>query len=198
MQTQMAMLSKGNHDNFTKNLQVPHVEVNGKTLGIIGAGNIGHTVMKITKALDMNILVYTRSPKDDEENVHYADLETVLKNSDYISLHCPLTPATRHLINADTLALMQPTAFLINTSRGALIDEQALIQALKDHKIAGAGLDVQETEPPVKYSPLYTLDNVILTPHMGWKGLDTSQRLLSILNVNIDVFINGNPVNVVS
>ena len=198
MQTQMAMLAKGNHDNFTKNLQVPHVEVNGKTLGIIGAGNIGHTVMKIAKALDMNILVYTRSPKDDEENVHYADLETVLKNSDYISLHCPLTPATRHLINADTLALMKPTAFLINTSRGALIDEQALIRALKDNKIAGAGLDVQETEPPVKDSPLYTLDNVILTPHMGWKGLETRQRLLSILKGNIDGFINGNPVNVVS
>ena len=198
MQTQMAMLAKGNHDNFTKNLQVPHVEVNGKTLGIIGAGNIGRTVMKIAKALDMNILVYTRTPKDDEENVHYADLETVLKNSDYISLHCPLTPATRHLINADTLALMKPTAFLINTSRGALIDEQALIQALKDHKIAGVGLDVQETEPPVKDSPLYTLDNVILTPHMGWKGLETRQRLLSILTGNIDGFINGNPVNVVS
>ena len=198
MQTQMAMLAKGNHDNFTKNLQVPHVEVNGKTLGIIGAGNIGRTVMKIAKALDMNILVYTRTPKDDEENVHYADLETVLKNSDYISLHCPLTPATRHLINADTLALMKPTAFLINTSRGALIDEQALIQALKDHKIAGAGLDVQETEPPVKDSPLYTLDNVILTPHMGWKGLETRQRLLSILKGNIDGFINGKPVNVVS
>ena len=185
MQTQMAMLAKENHDNFTKNLQVPHVEVNGKTLGIIGAGNIGRTVMKIAKALDMNILVY-------------ADLETVLKNSDYISLHCPLTPATRHLINADTLALMKPTAFLINTSRGALIDEQALIRALKDHKIAGAGLDVQETEPPVKDSPLYTLDNVILTPHMGWKGLETRQRLLSILTGNIDGFINGNPVNVVS
>ena len=198
MQTQMAMLAKGNHDNFTKNLQVPHVEVNGKTLGIIGAGNIGRTVMKIAKALDMNILVYTRTPKDDEENVHYADLETVLKNSDYISLHCPLTPATRHLINADTLALMKPTAFLINTSRGALIDEQALIQALKDHKIAGAGLDVKETEPPVKDSPLYTLDNVILTPHMGWKGLETRQRLLSILKGNIDGFINGNLVNVVS
>ena len=166
MQTQMAMLAKGNHDNFTKNLQVPHVEVNGKTLGIIGAGNIGHTVMKIAKALDMNILVYTRSPKDDEEKVHYADLE--------------------------------PTGFLINTSRGALIDEQALIRALKDHKIAGAGLDVQETEPPVKDSPLYTLDNVILTPHMGWKGLETRQRLLSILKGNIDGFINGNPVNVVS
>ena len=198
MQTQMAMLAKGNHDNFTKNLQVPHVEVNGKTLGIIGAGNIGRTVMKIAKALDMNILVYTRTPREEEENVHYTDLETVLKNSDYVSLHCPLTPATRHLINADTLVLMKPTAFLINTSRGALIDEPALIKALQEHKIAGAGLDVQETEPPVEDNPLYTLDNVILTPHMGWKGLETRQRLLSILKGNIDGFINGKPVNVVS
>ena len=195
MQTQMAMLAKGNHDNFTKNL---HVEVNGKTLGIIGAGNIGRTVMKIAKALDMNILVYTRTPREEEENVHYTDLETVLKNSDYVSLHCPLTPATRHLINADTLVLMKPTAFLINTSRGALIDEPALIKALQEHKIAGAGLDVQETEPPVEDNPLYTLDNVILTPHMGWKGLETRQRLLSILKGNIDGFINGKPVNVVS
>ncbi len=198
MQTQMAMLAKGNHDNFTKNLQVPHVEVNGKTLGIIGAGNIGRTVMKIAKALDMNILVYTRTPREDEENVHYTDLETVLKNSDYVSLHCPLTPATRHFINTDTLALMKPTAFLINTSRGALIDEPALIKALQEHQIAGAGLDVQETEPPVEDNPLYTLDNVILTPHMGWKGLETRQRLLSILKGNIDGFINGKPVNVVS
>ena len=198
MQTQMAMLAKGNHDNFTKNLQVPHVEVNGKTLGIIGAGNIGRTVMKIAKALDMNILVYTRTPREDEENVHYTDLETVLKNSDYVSLHCPNTPATRHLINTDTLALMKPTAFLINTSRGALIDEPALIKALQERKIAGAGLDVQETEPPVEDNPLYTLDNVILTPHMGWKGLETRQRLLSILKGNIDGFINGKPVNVVS
>ena len=198
MQTQMAMLAKGNHDNFTKNLQVPHVEVNGKTLGIIGAGNIGRTVMKIAKALDMNILVYTRTPREDEENVHYTDLETVLKNSDYVSLHCPLTPATRHLINTDILALMKPTAFLINTSRGALIDEPALIKALQERKIAGAGLDVQETEPPVEDNPLYTLDNVILTPHMGWKGLETRQRLLSILKGNIDGFINGKPVNVVS
>jgi len=100
--------------------------------------------------------------------------------------------------NADTLVLMKPTAFLINTSRGALIDEPALIKALQEHKIAGAGLDVQETEPPVEDNPLYTLDNVILTPHMGWKGLETRQRLLSILKGNIDGFINGKPVNVVS
>lgn len=198
MQVQMKMLANGNHDNFTKNLQVPHVEVNGKTLGIIGAGHIGKTVMKIAKALDMNILVYTRTPRADEDGVHYTDLETVLKNSDYVSLHCPLTPQTKHMINKDTLALMKPTAFLINTSRGALVDEPALIEALENHQIAGAGLDVQETEPPKADNPLYTLDNVILTPHMGWKGLETRQRLVSILAGNVKGFLEGTPVNVVS
>ena len=198
MQVQMKMLANGNHDNFTKNLQVPHVEVNGKTLGIIGAGHIGKTVMKIAKALDMNILVYTRTPRADEDGIHYVDLETVLKNSDYVSLHCPLTPQTKHMINKETLALMKPTAFLINTSRGALIDEPALIEALEKHQIAGAGLDVQETEPPKADNPLYTLDNVILTPHMGWKGLETRQRLVSILAGNVKGFLEGTPVNVVS
>lgn len=198
MQVQMAMLAKGNHDNFTKNLQVPHVEVNGKTLGIIGAGHIGRTVMKIARALDMEILVYTRTPREDEEGIRYTDLETVLRNSDYVSLHCPLTPETRHIINEETLAWMKPTAFLINTARGALIDEPALIRALQERRIAGAGLDVQEQEPPVEDSPLYTLDNVILTPHMGWKGLETRQRLLHILKENIDGFLKGTPVNVVN
>ena len=198
MQVQMKMLANGNHDNFTKNLQVPHVEVNGKTLGIIGAGHIGKTVMKIAKALDMNILVYTRTPRADEDGIRYVALETVLKNSDYVSLHCPLTPQTKHMINKETLALMKPTAFLINTSRGALIDEPALIEALEKHQIAGAGLDVQETEPPKADNPLYTLDNVILTPHMGWKGLETRQRLVSILAGNVKGFLEGTPVNVVS
>ena len=198
MQVQMKMLANGNHDNFTKNLQVPHVEVNGKTLGIIGAGHIGKTVMKIATALDMNILVYTRTPRAEVVGIRYVDLVTVLKNSDYVSLHCPLTPQTKHLINKETLALMKPTAFLINTSRGALIDEPALIEALEKHQIAGAGLDVQETEPPKADNPLYTLDNVILTPHMGWKGLETRQRLVSILAGNVKGFLEGKPVNVVS
>lgn len=198
MQTQMKMLAHGNHDNFTKNLQVPHVEVNGKTLGIIGAGNIGRSVIKVAQALDMDILVYTRTPKADENGIRYVDLPTLLKSSDYVSLHCPLTPQTRHIINEETLSMMKPTAFLINTSRGALVDEPALIKALQNGVIAGAGLDVQETEPPVKDNPLYTLDNVILTPHMGWKGLETRQRLVSILDGNIKAYLNGSPVNVVS
>lgn len=198
MQVQMKMLAYGNHDNFTGNLQVPHVEVNGKTLGVIGAGHIGRKVIKIAQALDMNILVYSRTAREDEEGIRYVSLEELLKNSDYVSLHCPLTESTRHMINRETLSLMKPSAFIINTSRGALIDETALIEALENAAIAGAGLDVQEVEPPKENSPLYTMDNVLLTPHMGWKGLETRQRLLSILADNIKQFMEGNPIHVVS
>ena len=198
IQTQMKMLGNGNHDNFTHNLQVPHVEVNGKTLGVVGAGHIGKNVIKIAQALDMDIMVYTRTPREDHDGIHYASFDTLLKNSDYISLHCPLTSSTKHMINKDTLSLMKPTAFIINTSRGALIDEKALVEALKNQTIAGAGLDVQEEEPPKEDSPLYQLDNVILTPHMGWKGLETRQRLVSILASNIKAYLEGNSINVVS
>ena len=198
MQVQMKMLACGNHDNFTRNLQVPHVEVNGKTLGIIGAGHIGRKVIQIAQALDMNILVYTRTPREDEKGIRYVSLEELLKNSDYVSMHCPLTKSTKHMINKESLSLMKPSAFIINTSRGALIDEAALIEALENGTIAGAGLDVQETEPPEEASPLYTMDQILLTPHMGWKGLETRQRLVSILADNIKQFMEGNPINVVS
>ena len=198
MQVQMKMLACGNHDNFTRNLQVPHVEVNGKTLGIIGAGHIGRKVIQIAQALDMNILVYTRTPREDEKGIRYVSLEELLKNSDYVSMHCPLTESTKHMINKESLSLMKPSAFIINTSRGALIDEAALIEALENGTIAGAGLDVQETEPPEEASPLYTMDQILLTPHMGWKGLETRQRLVSILADNIKKFTEGNPINVVS
>ena len=125
----MMILACGNHDNFTRNLQVPHVEVNGKTLGVIGAGHIGRKVIQIAQALDMNILVYTRTPREDEKGIHYVSLEELLKNSDYISMHCPLTESTKHMINKESLSLMKPSAFIINTSRGALIDETAIIEA---------------------------------------------------------------------
>ena len=198
MQVQMKMLACGNHDNFTRNLQVPHVEVNGKTLGVIGAGHIGRKVIQIAQALDMNILVYTRTPREDEKGIRYVSLEELLKNSDYVSMHCPLTESTKHMINKESLSLMKPSAFIINTSRGALIDETALIEALENGTIAGAGLDVQEAEPPEETNPLYTMDQVLLTPHMGWKGLETRQRLVSILADNIKQFMEGNPINVVS
>lgn len=198
MQTQIGMLKKGDRSNFTQYLKVPHIEVNGKTLGVIGAGHIGNAVIKAALGLDMKILAYTRTPRQDTEYVKYVPLETLLKESDFVSLHCPLTKDTYHIINEETLAKMKPTAFLINTSRGALVDEKALIKALKSNVIAGAGLDVLETEPPAEDNELFSLENVILTPHMGWKGLETRQRLLSILKDNIDGFMSGNPKNIVN
>ena len=171
------------NDFYKAKLKVRKNTLNGKTIGLIGCGNIGSRVAKRCLAFEMNVLAYDpyKPASEFPDGVEVVrDLDRIFKECDYVSLHCPLTPATRHLINADTLVLMKPTAFLINTSRGALIDEPALIKALQEHKIAGAGLDVQETEPPVEDNPLYTLDNVILTPHMGWKGLETRQRLLSI------------------
>lgn len=197
MRVQMAMLAKGDRRNFTDHLLVPHGEVNGKVLGIIGAGHIGREVMKIAIALGMEIVVYTRTPRPDEDHITYTDLETVLKTCDYLSIHCPLTEKTRHLIDRDAIALMKPSACIINTARGAIIDETALIEALQQHRLAGAGLDVQEVEPPVADSPLYTMEHVILTPHMGWKGLETRQRLVQIIAEDVRHFFDGDPVNVV-
>lgn len=198
MRRQIAMLTKSNHDNFTKCMQVDHVEINAKTLGVVGAGHIGREVIKVAQALGMKILAYDVNAAGDEPGIHFTSLEEVLSQSDYVSLHCPLMPQTRHIINKDTLALMKPTAFIINTARGPLIDEAALIEALQAGRIAGAGLDVQEVEPPAEDNPLYQMENVILTPHMGWRGLETRQRLVSILADDIKNYLNGTPINVVS
>jgi len=195
MQTQISMLAKGDHSNFDKHLMVPHVEMNYKTLGVVGGGNIGQNTIAIGRAMKMNVLVYDPFPKADSEGVHYCSLEEVLKNSDYVSLHCPLSDQTRHLINKDTLALMKPTAFLVNTARGPLVEEAALVEALKAKKIAGAGLDVQEVEPLAASSELFKLDNVILTPHMGWKGFESRQRLVGILKEAIDGHRAGQDVH---
>lgn len=195
MQKQIRMLSQGNHDNFHKHLMVDHVEVNGKTLGVIGYGNIAKEIIKVAQALGMKILVSTRTPRADIENIHFTTNEEVFKQSDFISLNCPLNESTRHMINKETLAMMKPTAYLINTARGALIDEKALIGALQNHAIAGAGLDVQEVEPLDDASPLYTMENVIITPHMGWRGLETRQRLVSLIRDNIRAFSKGQPIN---
>ena len=198
MGAQLAMLARGDRSNFTDCLKVDHVELNGKTLGLVGTGNIGRAVARAALALDMEVLGWARTPRPDAGGIRYVPMEELLRRSDYLSLHCPLTPETRHLIGADSLARMKPTAFLINTSRGALVDEAALIAALRAGTIAGAGLDVQETEPPAQDSPLYTMENVILTPHMGWKGLETRRRLVSLLAGNIRAFFGGRPINVVS
>ena len=198
MQQQIGMLARGDRSNFTKHLQVPHTEVNSKTLGIIGAGHIGMAVVKVAKALDMNILIHTRTPKADGDGIRYVSLDELLAQSDYISLHCPLNDKTKHLINKDTIAKMKSNVVIINTGRGALINEADLCEALAAKRIHGAGLDVQEVEPPVEDSPLYTLDNVIITPHMGWKGLETRQRLVGIIRDNVQAFLKGEPINVVS
>ncbi len=198
MQKQIGMLAKGDRSNFTKHLQVSHTEVNGKTLGVVGAGHIGMEVIKVAKALGMNILVHTRTPKADGDGIRYVSLDVLLENSDYITLHCPLNDQTKHLINKETIGKMKPNVVIVNTGRGALINEADLCEALAAKRIAGAGLDVQEVEPPVEDSPLYTLDNVIITPHMGWKGLETRQRLVGIIRDNIQAFLKGEPINVVS
>ena len=198
MQQQIGMLAKGDRSNFTKYLQVSHTEVNGKTLGVVGAGHIGMEVIKVAKALGMNILIHTRTPKADGDGVRYVSLDELLENSDYITLHCPLNDQTKHMINKETIAKMKPNAVIVNTGRGPLINEADLCEALAAKRIAGAGLDVQEVEPPAEDSPLYTLDNVILTPHMGWKGLETRQRLVGIIRDNVQAFFKGEPINVVS
>ena len=198
MQQQIGMLAKGNRSNFTKYLQVSHTEVNGKTLGVVGAGHIGMEVIKVAKALGMNILVHTRTPKADGDGIRYVSLDELLENSDYISLHCPLNDQTKHLINKETIGKMKPNAVIVNTGRGPLINERDLCEALAAKRIVGAGLDVQEVEPPAEDSPLYTLDNVIITPHMGWKGLETRQRLVGIIRDNVQAFFKREPINVVS
>ena len=195
LQKQIRMLAQGNHDNFHKHLMVDHVEVNAKTLGVIGYGNIARQIIKVAQAMDMKILVATRTARDDVDGIHFTTNDEVFEKSDFISLNCPLNESTRHMINGETLAMMKPSAYLINTARGALIDEKALIQALNDGVIAGAGLDVQEVEPLDDASPLYTMDNVIITPHMGWRGLETRQRLVSMIGDNIRAFASGRPIN---
>ena len=198
MQQQIGMLARGDRSNFKKYLQVSHTEVNGKTLGVVGAGHIGMEVIKVAKALGMNILIHTRTPKADGDGIRYVSLDELLANSDYITLHCPLNDQTKHLINKETIGKMKPNAVIVNTGRGPLINEADLCEALAAKRIAGAGLDVQEVEPPAEDSPLYTLDNVIITPHMGWKGLETRQRLVGIIRDNVQAFFKGEPINVVS
>mmetsp|Transcript_27066 Transcript_27066/g.57319 ORF Transcript_27066/g.57319 Transcript_27066/m.57319 type:complete len:322 (+) Transcript_27066:48-1013(+) len=194
MAQQIRMLSRGNLDNFSKCLQVPHFELGGKTLGLIGgSGGIGSKVADLATAMGMKVIITSRSPKPNA-----VPLEELLQTSDFVSLHCPLNAETKHIINKDRLRLMKPTAFIMNSGRGSLINESDLVEALRSGTIAGAGLDVQETEPPAAGNPLYELENVILTPHIGWKRLETRQRLMDIVTDNIAAFARGEAVNVVA
>lgn len=195
MREQLQMLEHKDYRNFTDHMLVEHTEINDKTLGVIGYGSIGQEVIRIAKVLDMKILVYTRTPREHVEGVRFVSLPELLKESDYVSLHCPLTSETRHLIDEVHLSMMKPSAAIINTARGALIDEQALIAALQNKRIAKAALDVQEEEPMREDNPLYTMPNVIITPHMGWRGLETRQRLLQLVSANIEAYMEGTVIN---
>lgn len=172
-------------------------ELSGKTLGIIGLGAIGEKVAKIANAFSMNVIAYTRTKKK-LEGVSCVDLDTVLSQSDIISLHCPLTEQTEKLINAQAISKMKPTALLINTSRGAVIDEVALADALNNKKLACACVDVLETEPPTRNNPLLTAKNCIITPHTAWSPIQTRQRCMDIAIKNLSAFLNGRPINVVN
>ncbi|WP_238948776.1 NAD(P)-dependent oxidoreductase [Clostridium sp. YIM B02569] len=195
---QQRMIENKNYSNFTKYLQVPHIEIQNKTLGIIGAGSIGIQVINVAKALGMKILVYSRSYKDlGDSNIKFVSLEELLKESDFVTIHCPLTTETRYLIDKSRLDLMKPSSFIINTSRGAIIKETDLIEALNNKKIAGAALDVQDPEPPELNNPLFNMENVILTPHIGWKCFESRQRLINLLANNIEAFIKNEPVNII-
>lgn len=195
MREQQQMLEHKDYRNFTRHMMVEHTEVNDKTLGVIGYGSIGQEVIRIARVLDMHILVYTRTPREHVEGVRFVSLTTLLKESDYVSLHCPLTSQTKHLIDEAHLSMMKPSAAIINTARGALIDEQALIAALQSKQIAKAALDVQEEEPMREDNPLFTMPNVIVTPHMGWRGLETRQRLLQLVAGNIEAYRKGAVIN---
>lgn len=177
----------------------PLTELAGKTIGIIGFGAIGQKVAQISKAFDMKILAYNPRPKSAADlDVVFTDMDTLLKKSDIITCHCPLTSETKGLINAENIAKMKNSAIFINTSRGPVVDEKALADALNSSKIRAAGLDVLETEPARTDSPLLTAKNCYITPHIAWAALETRARLLKILEENLEAYISGKPQNVVN
>lgn len=176
--------------------KTPLYELDGKTLGIIGFGKIGKAVSKIAEAFGMKVLACTNHPAP-FGNVEFCEKNELLAKSDFVSLHCPLTPQTEKMVNADFLSKMKKNAVLINTSRGQVIDETALADALKNGIIAGAGLDVLETEPPRADCPLFGLDNCYITPHIAWAGFETREQLMKICRENVEAFLSGKPVNLV-
>jgi len=179
--------------------KTPLIELAGKTLGLVGLGDIGSKVADIAKAMGMNVIAYRKNPGKSEDNgITMVTLDALFEDSDVISLHCPLTEETRELINTTRLGQMKSSAFLLNTGRGPLINEQDLAGALQKGTIAGAGLDVLSTEPPAADNPLLSAPNCIITPHIAWASFEARKRLLQMVADNISAFINGNPTNVVS
>jgi glycerate dehydrogenase len=177
----------------------PLVELDGLTLGIVGFGRIGQAVAELGRAFGMKILADDhRVPENAPGWARFVPLDELFRESDVVSLHCPLTPQTKELVNAGRLALMKPAAFLLNTSRGPLIDEAALAAALNDGRLAGAGLDVLAKEPPVAGHPLFTAKNCLITPHIAWASKAARTRLLETAVANVRAFLEGRPQNVVN
>ena len=177
----------------------PLVELDGLTMGIVGYGRIGRAVGELAQAFGMKVLTNVSSRrKEAPQNVSVVELDHLFANSDVVSLHCPLTPETKHLVNAARLARMKPTAFLLNTSRGPLIDEAALADALNAGRIAGAGLDVLSVEPPKADNPLLTAKNCLITPHNAWATRAARARLMDVVVANVKAFIESRPQNVVN
>ncbi|MDQ1087816.1 D-2-hydroxyacid dehydrogenase [Siphonobacter sp. SORGH_AS_1065] len=178
----------------------PLTELSGKTLGLIGFGSIAKEVAKIAHAFGMRVIAHRRSekPATGFEFVEILPLETVFRESDVVSLHCPLTEETKGIINAERLGWMKPTSYLINTGRGPLIVEQDLADALNQGVIAGAGLDVLSVEPPSLDNPLPEAKNCVITPHVAWLAFEARRRLLQMTADNIKAFLNGTPINVVN
>lgn len=175
----------------------PITEIKGKTLGIYGLGTIGQAVAKVALAFGMKVIAYSRTPKN-IEGITDVDRETLFKESDFLSFHCPLNEESALAVNAQSLAMMKPTAFLINTARGGIVDEPALAEALEKGVIAGAALDVLTEEPMAENCVLFGAKNCIITPHVAWAAYETRVRLVDLVAKNLEAFVNGQPINVVN
>ncbi len=178
---------------------MPLFELDGKTLGIIGFGKIGRRVSEIALAFGMNVLAYTPSgKKDNAPGVEFTDINTVLKNSDFITVHCPLTEKTAGLINNDFISKLKDGACVINTARGGVANEEDIANALKSGDLRCYCADVLSTEPPKSDNPLLTAPNCFITPHIAWAAYETRLRLMGILECNVKAFLDGKPTNVVN
>jgi len=181
----------------------PLAELDGKVMGVVGFGQIGRAVCRIARAFGMEVRVHTATPDKysahpEAREVQFVALDRLFEDSDVISLHCPLTPQTEKMVDADRLRTMKNTALLINTGRGQLIDEPALAAALQAGQIAGAGLDVLSVEPPPADHPLLGAKNCFITPHVAWATAQARQRLMDITLDNLRAYVQGTPRNVVS
>jgi glycerate dehydrogenase len=177
----------------------PQVELCGRTLGIVGLGRIGQAVARIAAAFGMQVLAFDQFPPTTAaDGVRFADLGTVFRDSDAVTLHCPLTAENRELVNAARLATMKPTAYLVNTARGGLVNDADLAHALNAGRLAGAALDVLSLEPPVPDNPLLAAQNCLVTPHIAWATQAARGRLIQATAENVRAFLAGRPINVVN